>query len=207
MSRFLIPISDYNRIYQVIHGVRGALEGSEKSCIFFASVGAYLLNTKFGIKASAVAGMFAFCANDTPELAYFGEEEDEHIVSSERGFHMWVQTETHIIDFMAPIFPEAFAERGLTIPRKMFQRTLSSESENLSALRAPGDFFTNPNPELTDTLVDRFLSTPSARDLIGVTDAWFGKRRQSQARSFQMADSTGERFDLTLPRTTVSSSW
>lgn len=207
MSQFLLPISDYNRIYQVIHGVRGALEGAEKSCIFFASVGAYLLNKKYGIKASAVAGTFAICVNDTPEIAFFGEEQGDLIVSSERGFHMWVQTETHFIDFMAPIFPEAFAELSFTIPRKMFQRTLTSEAESMSAIRKPGDFFTNPNAELTEALIDRFISTSSAVDLIQVAEVWFGKRRRPQASSIQMGDSTGEQFDLKLPRSIVSSSW
>jgi hypothetical protein len=35
-----------------------------------------------------------------------------------------METETHIIDFMAPIFPEAFADadQPLHVPRRMFQR-------------------------------------------------------------------------------------
>lgn len=207
MSRYLIPLSDYNRIYQVAHGVSRAFGGSEKGCIFFACVGALILNKQYRIKASAVGGAFAFCVNDTPEMAFFGEDKGSTITSSENGFHMWIQTETHIIDFMAPIFPEAFADKGLTVPRKMFQRPLSTEAASLDAMATPGDFYAMPNPELTHSLLDRFLSRPASGDLLQVAETWFGNRRKPQVKSLEMGDSEGDRYSLTLPTTVASGSW
>jgi len=207
MSRYLIPLSDYNRVYQVAHGVSRVVGGSEKGCIFFACAGALILNKQYRIKASVVAGAFAFCANETPEIAFFGEQHGSTLTSSEDGFHMWIQTEAHIIDFMAPIFPEAFADRGLTVPRKMLQRPLSTEAASLDALKTPGDFYAMPHPELTDRLLDRFLSRPSSGDLLQVAETWFGNRRKPQVKSLKMGDSAGDRYTLTLPTTVASGSW
>ena len=207
MTRYVIPLSDYNRVHQVAHGVSRAFGGSEKGCIFFACVGALILTKQYRIKCSAVAGAFAFCANDTPEMAFFGESQGSTILSSEDGFHMWVQTETHIIDFMAPIFPEAFADKGLTVPRKMFQRPLSTEAASLDAMAAPGDFYAMPNLELTDRLLDRFLSRPSSGDLLQVAETWFGHRRKPQVKTLEMGDSAGDRYTLTIPDTVARSAW
>lgn len=207
MARFLIPLSDYNRIHQVVHGVANAFGGASKGCIFFATCGAYILEKHYKIEARPVAGAFALQVNDKPEVAFFGEDKGDRIVGSADGFHMWVQTETHIIDFMAPIFPEAFADRGLTIPRRMFQRTISSEADGLDAFSRVGDFFTLPDIALTNDLLTRFVGRASSGDLVEVVDAWFGNRRKPQRKSMQMGDSTGELYDLALPSTIASGSW
>lgn len=207
MSRFLIPLSDYNRIHQVIHGVANAFGGAAKGCIFFAACGAYLLEKHYKIAARPVAGGFALRVNDKPEVAFFGEDKGDHIVASADGFHMWIQTETHLIDFMAPIFPEAFAARNLSVPRRMFQRMISSEVGCLDELEKPGDFFTFSNPKLTQELMTTFMNRASSGDLVEVADAWFGDRRKPQNPSIQMGDSEGEVYDLVLPLTKASGSW
>lgn len=108
---------------------------------------------------------------------------------------------------MAPIFPEAFADSGLTVPRKMLQRPLSTEAASLDALETPGDFYAMPHPELTDRLLDRFLSRPSSGDLLQVAETWFGNRRKPQVKSLEMGDSAGDRYTLTRPTTVASGSW
>jgi len=207
VSRFLFPLSEYNRIYQVVHGVRQAFPNSEKGCIFFAACGAVILSKHYKIPARPVAGGFAMCVNDTPNVVFFGEQKDGRLTGTPDGFHMWIQTETHIIDFMAPIFPEAFAEGNVPVPRKMFQREKSSEAASLSALNSPGDFFTLPDPELTSALLKRFLDRPSSGDLLHVADTWFGDRRRAQAKSIMMGDSQGAPHHLSLPRTIATGSW
>jgi hypothetical protein len=207
LSRFQITLSEYNRIYQVAHGVIRDIGKAEKACIFFACIGAMILNKHFKIPARAVAGAFALCVSDKPEVAFFGEDTGGRVIASPDGFHMWVQTSTHIIDFMAPIFPEAFADRNLTIPRKMFQRQMTSEAERPDALTAPGDFFTLPEPDLTETLIENFLGRASNTDLLMVADTWFRGRRLEQNRTMVMQNDLGEVYRLTLPRTTALGAW
>ncbi|KAK0360404.1 hypothetical protein LTR94_027437, partial [Friedmanniomyces endolithicus] len=159
MSRFLIPLSEYNRIYQVTHGVSQTFGGAEKGCIFFACCGALILNKHYKIKASAVAGAFALCVNDTPEVAFFGENQGGRI--------------------------------KLSVPRKMLQRSMSSEASSLDAVNTPGDFYTIPDLELTNVLLDKFLDRPAMRDLLNIVDTWHGARRKPQLPSITMGDSAG----------------
>ena len=111
-TRLILPNSEYNRIYQVAHGVLQELRSVEKSCIFFATFGASILRQHYNIPARVVAGAFALCVGEGPDVVVFGEDSPEGVIASHAGFHVWVQTHTHIIDFMAPVFSEAFAAAG-----------------------------------------------------------------------------------------------
>lgn len=209
MSRFLMPLSEYNRIHQVAHGVLRDVGRPEKACKFFACFGAMVLTKHYKIPARAVAGGFALCINDTPEVAFFGQIDHGRISTSSEGFHMWVQTETHVIDFMAPIFPEAFADGawGVKIPRRMFQRRLLTESESLDGLTTIGAFYTLPDPYLTEDMVDDFFNQPANIDLLNVGNAWYGGRTRKQPLAMAMQDNLGEVFQLQLPSTTAMGSW
>jgi Protein of unknown function (DUF2026) len=209
LSGLQITLKEYNRIYQVARGVIEDIGHSEKACMFFAIFGAMMLNKHFKIPARAVAGGFALRVSEAPEIAFFGQMAEDRLVMSTEGFHMWVQTASHIIDFMAPVYPEAFAqaEQKLIIPRKMFQRPISTEAASMDDLSSPGDFYTLPDPELTESLIDGFLGRASGADLLSVADTWFGGRRRKQVKSMAMQDDQGKVYQLDLPRTTAIGSW
>lgn len=210
MSKFLLPLSEYNRIYQVAHGVlRGVPDATpEKACLFFAAFGGYVLNQKYKIKASVVAGAFTFCVSEG-DVAVFGRLDDDQLVSGPDAFHMWLQTETHIIDFMAPIYREAFSEHpaAASLPRRMMQRLLKDEAESPEMLKHAGDFRFYPDTELTEQLLDNFLRRPVNADLLQVAIAWYGKRSGKQASSFAMADEKGRPTRLSLADTIATGSW
>ena len=210
MSKFLLTLSEYNRIYQVAHGVlKGVSEATpEKACLFFAAFGGYVLNQKYKIKASVVGGAFTLCLGES-DVAVFGRLNDDQLVSGHDAFHMWLQTETHIIDFMAPIYREAFSKHpaAATLPRKMMQRLVKDEAESPEALKHPGDFRFYPDTELTEQLLDNFLARPVNADLLQIAIAWYGKRRGKQATSFAMADERGRPIRLSLADTAATGSW
>ncbi|WP_032917433.1 DUF2026 family protein [Mesorhizobium erdmanii] len=58
MGKFLLPLSEYNRIYQVTHGVlQGVPDATAgRACLFFAAVGGYVLNQCYKIRAQVVGG-------------------------------------------------------------------------------------------------------------------------------------------------------
>jgi len=56
MSNLPFPMSEFNRIHQVIHGTIEAEGNSGKACTLFPLIGALILNKHYGIKAGAVAG-------------------------------------------------------------------------------------------------------------------------------------------------------
>lgn len=211
MTKLQLPLSDYNRIYQVAHGVIKDVGNAQRACIFFASFGAWMLNTQYKIPARIVAGAFGLCVagDETPQVAFFGRDSDGALASDDTGFHMWIQTETHLIDFMAPIFREAFADHGAMVaaPRKMLQRPLTAEASTLDQLAKPGDFIGLPNTDLTEALIDRFVARPANGDLIKVAEAWFGKRTGKQKPTFAMADNYGAKIELRLPATIATGAW
>ncbi|MGO7120892.1 DUF2026 family protein [Rhizobium leguminosarum] len=210
MSRFLLRLSEYNRIYQVAHGVLNGIDGAtaEKACLFFAAVGGYVVNQQYKIPARIVGGAFSFCLGNG-EVAFFGKMDDSGLSAGPDGFHMWLQTETHIIDFMAPIYREAFAEHTITsdLARKMMQRRLTEESESLDSLKNAGDFRYFPDADLTEQLVDNFLAQPVQEDLLRIAMAWYGKRSAKQSPNFAITDNRGEVRRLTLPSTLATGSW
>lgn len=211
MPKFLLPLSEYNRVYQVAHGVLKSVPDAtaEKACLFFAAFGGFVLNQKYKINARVVGGAFGLCLGNKYDVAFFGKLDNNQLVSGSDGFHMWLQTETHVIDFMAPIYREAFAEHPVaaTLPRQMMQRYLSDESESLDALKQAGDFRYYPDPELTDRLLDSFLGKQVNADLLKVAIAWYGNRRGKQSPAFSMADEKGQVTRLSLPTTIATGSW
>jgi hypothetical protein len=209
MKKFLIPLADYNRIYSVTHGVLRDVANVERACIFFAVFGSYILNKRYKIGARPVAGAFAICVNDSPEVAFFGAKNGTRIESDVDGFHVWIQTKDHIIDFMAPIFREAFFEAGMKyeIPRLMLQKRLTDEVQMADDLQRSGDVFTLPNLEMSEHIVDRFLEKPSNTDLLNIAESWFGRRSSKQAPNISMQNDLGEINELHLSRTVARGSW
>lgn len=209
MSKFLIPLADYNRIYQVAHGVLQHIATAERACVFFAAFGAYVLNEHYNIPARVVAGALGLCTSDVPEVAFFGKIENRRLLSGSDAFHMWVQTKTHVIDFMAPIFPETFAHQHpqAAVPRKMFQRRMTEDVGGPAALKKVGDFTGYPDPVLTQELVDHFFDRPHNGDLLRVAIAWYGNRRAKQAPTFAMQNDEGRVYELVLPTTVATGAW
>jgi hypothetical protein len=125
-------MSDFNRIHQVIHGTIKDEGNPAKGCTLFACIGALILNKHYKIPARAVAGGFAICVEPEKNM-FFGRDGGGTVEFDEDGFHMWVQTETHIIDFMSPLYEEAFQDvkQNVGVPRRMFQKRLADEAPSL----------------------------------------------------------------------------
>lgn len=209
MGKFVITMGEYNRIHQIVHGVIKDVGDVERGCTFFAIVGSYLLNKHYQIRARAVAGGFALCVADGRKCICYGKDEGGKFSWGNDGFHMWVQTEEHIIDFMAPIYAEAFAivQPEVMIPRKMFQKRHEEDNQSLDDLNAVGDYMIFPDPVLSEELIDHFLSRPSNTDLLNVAEAWFGSQRRKQKPTFSMGSDDGIIRHLTLPTTIAHSAW
>ena len=101
MPNFALPLPAFNRIHQVIHGTIKE-EGN---------IGALIMNKHYKIPARAVAGGFALCVEPGKNML-FGRDGGGIVHFDEDGFHMWVQTETHVIDFMSPLYQEALKPAG-----------------------------------------------------------------------------------------------
>jgi hypothetical protein len=208
MSKFLFPLIEYNRIHQVVHGTIREEANVERSCTFFAVVGSLILNKHYRIAARPVAGAFLMCVEPDTNLVY-GRDVGGRIEWGDDAFHMWVQTPTHIIDFMAPIYAESFAiaDPSTVVPRKMFQRRIEDECRSIDDLRSPGDFITFPDPDLSKSLTDHVLNRAINRDFIEIADHWYGGRRAKQKPTMTIACNDGITRQLSLPNTIACGAW
>lgn len=203
-----LTLPEYNRVYEVIYSVLEGQANTPFACMFFATVGALILKEHHKIEARPVAGAFFLCVDPEPFGISFAKKENGLVTSDLDGFHMWVQTKTHVIDFMAPIFNESIEGKGYhkTVPRKMFQRPLCSEAESIEALRAPGDYFTLPNIELTNERVQAFMDRPTYMDLLGAANRWF-KKYPRKLDDLSLSNDLGEVHKLTLSAPSISGAW
>ena len=203
-----LTLPEYNRIYEIIYSVLEGRANAPFACMFFAAAGALILNKHYKIPARTVAGAFLLCADPAPSVISIAKNEDGMVTSGRDGFHMWVQTETHVIDFMAPVFNEAIKGKGYpgTVPRKMFQRPLSLEAVSIDELHAPGDYFTMPNIDLTDELVDSLFDRPAKVDLLNAVDRWF-KKYPKKLDDLSLLNDLGEVHRLILSAPRISGAW
>lgn len=208
MSKFLLPMPEFNRIHQVIHGTIKDEGNPGKACTLFSCIGALILNNHYKIPARAVAGAFAMCVEPEKNM-FFGRDGGGVVEYDRDAFHMWVQTETHIIDFMSPLFHEAFAEvqQDVTIPRRMFQKRIADEAPSLNDLYKPGDYYTMPDEALSEQLIDHILERPLNTDIIQIADTWFGSRRGKQKPTMAIGGTDISIRHLTLPNTVARGAW
>lgn len=200
-----LTAQEYERIYQVIHAVLEDRANTPHACMFFAIAGSFILNKHHGIAARPVAGAFLLCVDSTPSVLSIGKSEGNLISSDQNNFHMWVQTQNHVIDFMSPIFLESVQAR-LDVPRRMFQRRQDSESPSIDDLSSHGDFFTLPDPDLSEHFVDAFMDRPSHVDLLLAVDAWY-KPHPTPLESMALLDNYGKVEQLKVVAPKVDGGW
>lgn len=208
IKRLLLTLPEYERIYRIIYSVLEGRANTPHACMFFAITGSLILNKHYKISATPVAGAFLLCVDAAPAVISIGKMQDDVITSDRNGFHMWVQTENHIIDFMAPIFTESVRSSGnsIVVARKMFQRQISEEADSIESLSKAGDYFTLPNPELTEQLVESFTSRPSNMDLLAASDRWF-KKHPKKLEDLSLMNDLGEVYKLELKAPAISAAW
>lgn len=132
MRTFVLTMHTFNRIHQVIHGTIKDEGNPEKACTLFACIGVLILNKHYKTPARAVAGGFALCVEPGKNML-FGRNGGGVVEFDEGGFHMWFQTETHVIDFMSPLYQEASkdVQNDVIIPQRMLQKRLQDEAPSL----------------------------------------------------------------------------
>lgn len=205
-SKLILTLPEYERIYGVIYSVLDGRADVPHACMFFSIVGSFILNKHYQIAARPVAGAFLLGVDSVPRVATFGKLEGNDVTSDKDGFHMWVQTEKHVVDFMAPIFNEAVGNKDLIVPRNMFQRLIGDEVASPDSIAKSGDYFTMPSPELSDHFVETFLDRASHRDLLAACDRWF-KKYPKKLDDLCLMDDCGETYPLMLNAPPISGVW
>jgi hypothetical protein len=208
-QRPLLPLPDYQRIYQVIFSV---LEASEialthRACIFFASVGAVILREKYGLEATISAGCMALMIDkERADVVVYGRDESGTFVNDENAFHAWVECDGWLIDFMAPIMGKALAEDGhpRSVPRRMLQKPLAKRKGSLAEIQHLGDFYIAHDRTLAEAIIDG--QSVQFGDLLQACLAWY-RRPPKPLKSIALADSHGPTKTLTVTAPSIEGIW
>ena len=220
-----LSLHDFARIHGVVQtvlagvGIKNA--DIQKSCIFFALAGAYLLECKHGIRTSPQAGA-AFLVvgkrKDTLDILTFAKWDDAESTwySDESAFHAWVEVvsddeQQWLIDFTAPMYPDAIRSLvpGAVVPSKAFVR---SKAEMLShpdelPFATPGDFFLNPSPAHTAHMMQRAARDEQLGDLMDLLNHWYVRHPERIAPSLHMKSNSGTTRRLTFTQPRLAGYW
>ena len=202
MNKDLPPLSReaYERVYRVLYATLDPTARVEVACLAFAIGGAAILNERHGIKAGVVAGAAIYYVDGRRNsAATFGHFVNHRLASSPKHFHCWVETQSHAIDFMAPIFRESMASAGhpFAVPRRMFQRPLSAMATSLDDLGNEGDFALQPDPALTARLIDDFFERENRIDWLTACLNWYRPLPQALP-SMKLRDPDGSERVITI---------
>lgn len=206
-----LPLADYERTFRIIHAVLESIEArTARACLFFSIAGAAIIERFYKRRSVPVAGSAFYRVDDATNTVislsqlHYGAPN-----SSQDAFHCWVQCDDFLIDFMAPIFQEALAAGGNNIlcPRRMFQKERGLMVESWDALRREGDFYVEPNVDLTQQLLKAQLERAEVRDLVDVCLYWYAKPPKRIQDVIRMADDTGKITKIALSNVRVAGVW
>ena len=212
MARLLIPNDDYCRIFRTIYSVLHS-ENAEipHSCIWFSLIGATILHKHYNLSAKVFMGIAAYMVDDASlSVLTFAEKDGQRLVSSEAGFHSWIEVDGFIIDFTSPLFPtmmmKAPGSKSLCKPQ-MLQREIETMAKSPRELAVTGDFFLSPNAKLTNDLVDDFISVPLNMDILNICGSWYRRPPSEMPQTINVSDGRGGISSIHLQSFDVSGKW
>ncbi|HDR9473279.1 DUF2026 family protein [Burkholderia multivorans] len=209
-TRLVIPLRDYQRIFQVAHGIiREVGRDVSRSCLFFNMVGAHLIGRNYKTAARPVIGSAFYKLETTDKVLAVADEALDFQHSTHDGFHCWVEADDWILDFTAPLFPEMALHSGhvASCGRKMFQRHRKDMAGTFEELVSPGDFFLEPNPELTRELLSDNLRRNDVKDLLAIAALWFQRPPRKIESTMTITDDLGNVKALRLDAPLITGVW
>ncbi|WP_180126076.1 DUF2026 family protein [Rhodoferax sp. BLA1] len=204
----LLPLPDYQRIYQVIYSVLQASEVActHRACILFTIAGTLILREHYKLPATISTGVMAMMVNEkNSTVAMYGRMGDGP-ESDSQAFHAWVECKGWLIDFMAPIMGIGFKEDGHVqhVPRWMLQKPLADQKTCINDLRRTGDYYLEHDSALAESLIDS--QSGSSIDLANVCLSWF-RRPPSALKELALGDSQGTPKKLVLRAPSIDGVW
>ncbi len=195
MKKPILPLKDFQRIFQTIHGVVLS-EGLDAltSCYFFAITGSEILKSHYKLKAIPVAGSVVYNLDNLNEVVIaFTNEFHSNSPIVEKPHHCWVQVEGWFIDFTSPLFPEILNSGGLdhTCRRKMFQKPLTEASGSISELDTTGSFYYQSDPFLSSEAIGVSSSNQVCVDLQQICVSWYKRPPKKMIETIRIRNGEG----------------
>lgn len=211
----VITLPIYERIFKIVHSLHSTVQGydGKPNCLFYNFAAAYILLHKLKVHAVPVCGAAAVkvLPNPVPTLA-MGQIDDASgdFYSDGEGFHCWVMTAGHYLDFTAPLYGDYITAGGLAAPkvaRMMFQKPKSAMANSLENVTRPGDFFFQGDMEMTQAYVAKIEVHAGVIDLVQACGEWFVKRTEPHRSTVTILDNQGAIIDVRLDEKSIVGVW
>ncbi|MCF3595423.1 DUF2026 domain-containing protein [Rhodobacteraceae bacterium LMO-12] len=200
-TRTMITLAEFNLISTAIQGLlkqTDYVQKIETSCTLFATFGAAILTYHLGIPCQPVAGGWHLHHPDGVGVLAFGQKENRQIRTTENGFHMWVQTESHIIDFMSPLYPEIFVSEAATspLPRQMLQLNRKLDAESQTAFLQGAPLMTMYDDVLAKSLIERVAGNVVNDALVRALLTWWPLLEKTPDAELALGVHSGKRLKI-----------
>ncbi|MEP2784719.1 MAG: DUF2026 family protein [Pseudoruegeria sp.] len=171
---------DFNLLSTAIQGLllkTSFAKSQEEYSVLFSILGAVIMKGKLGIPCRPVVGDWYIHHPNGEIVLGIGKVIGKPAEPKSAGFHAWIQTETHIIDLMSPMYPEIFsAANSLSpVPRKMLQVPRTDDAKNWEEFQQGVPLMANPNVELSKTLLGEVANDQDCEGLAGALLHWWPK--------------------------------
>ena len=179
-DRNTITENEFNLLSTAIQGLllkTGLAKDHEENSTLFGLIGTVIVKGKLGVACSPVAGDWYIHHPDGQRVLGIGNAGENQTDTNCPGFHMWIQTETHIIDLMSPMYPEIFPAANSPSPlrRRMLQLPKKDDAKSWEEFQQGAPLMAAPNEELTDALLDKVTNDQRCMDLAGAALHWWPK--------------------------------
>lgn len=207
MKHLPLTLREYERIFQLIHGVIIAEGGDPtRSCLYFAVMGATVLQQHYGVTAEPIVGMAAYRLGAS--TVTIGDHNAGQLSVTTSGFHAWVEVEGVAVDFQAPVFlhralPHATPTRG----RKMMQKPVVEASASIDELEQGGTHWYCADHRIRSILLPDFIGKPVHSDLMEVLLQWHRRPPERVADQIWLRDQRGRTRTVTRSRISVDGAW
>lgn len=203
----LIKLKDYERIFRIISAIVESEDGDPKhACVQYSLFGANILVDHFKLDAKVRCGLATYHLGDDDQVLCFGEKSSSGIMSTNEGFHCWVEANGWLLDFMAPKFGQ-IKRTGFTAQPRMFQRRVSEMTVHPNDMTRAGDFFLMHNTELSDSLLMPIVEHLGIQDLARLCSQWFRKAPKTIPITAATMDQNGKMRPVTLKAVSIKSNW
>lgn len=110
---------------------------------------------------------------------------------------------------MAPVFRESLQAIGLTgdCSRKMFQKPWVTMSPSFREMSAPGDFYLQPNIDLTQEVLTGALKNKGVQDLVYACMDWYKKPPKPIRQEGMLLENDGTAVKMKTSKLLLSGTW
>ncbi|WP_447773998.1 DUF2026 family protein [Variovorax boronicumulans] len=203
-------LPDYERIFRTIHGVLlNEQSDGTRACVYFGTIGAAILRSAYGMDARAQVGAAGYgLGAQLTDAFVFGEHVPGGVVSSDNGFHCWIEVDGWAIDFQAPLFRDLIASTGRTnLPQRIMVQKQIAQSVATPADLRKDRFWYAPDADLRRSTLEHHNAKKSSKDFEDICVQWFRRPPHKMMEPIGIADQGGQVKPVFLSPVRVTAAW